>query len=250
MIGAYRNMTWKQSARRFLRKLGFDAIRFEPHSHPLARLKQLLVHHKINVVLDVGANRGQFAEQLRRDLDFDGRIISFEPLHDAFAVLQTKARPDTSWTTLNFALGNTETTGLIHVAGNSLSSSLLPILATHTIAAPESVFIADEPIQIRRLDSVFEKMCASTDRVYLKIDTQGYEKRVLEGAEESLTRIDIVQLEMSLIPLYDGETLFTELCALLDAKGYRLVGLEPVFTDKQTGHLLQVDGIFHRSSPA
>jgi len=224
-------------------------MRFNPQNSPIARRRLLLAHHHINVVLDVGGNTGQFAEQLRRDLGFAGRIVSFEPLSEAFAALQAAAQRDAAWTALNFALGNAETTGLIHVAQNSYSSSLFPMLDTHTTAAPDSKIVAGQPIRIRRLDSVFNEFCDPTDRVYLKIDTQGYEKHVLEGAEQSLTRIGLVQLEMSLTPLYEGEALVEELWGLLRAKGYCLVGLEPGFTDERNGHLLQVDGIFHRPFP-
>ena len=80
----------------------------------------------------------------------------------------------------------------------------------------------------------------------MKIDTQGYESKVLKGAENSLPRISTVQMEMSLVPLYDGERLFHEMCALMSDKGYTLVAIENGFSDPASGQLLQVDGIFHR----
>jgi hypothetical protein len=98
------------------------------------------------------------------------------------------------------------------------------------------------------LDAVFAELCASAKSIYLKIDTQGYEDKVLRGAQASLARIDTIQVEMSLVPLYKDELLFADMCTLLGAKGYTLVSLEGVFSDPVTGHLLQVDGIFHRST--
>jgi hypothetical protein len=80
----------------------------------------------------------------------------------------------------------------------------------------------------------------------MKIDTQGYESRVLQGAQGSLARIDTVQMELSLVPLYEGELLFQEMWELLRAKGYTLVAIESGFSAPASGQLLQVDGIFHR----
>ncbi len=80
----------------------------------------------------------------------------------------------------------------------------------------------------------------------MKIDTQGYESKVLKGAEKSLLQIDTVQLEMSLVPLYDGELLFNEMCMLMSEKGYTLVAIDQEYIDRNSGQLLQVNGIFHR----
>ncbi len=80
----------------------------------------------------------------------------------------------------------------------------------------------------------------------MKIDTQGFESKVLKGTEKSFTHINIVQMEMSLVPLYENELLFHEMCIYMKEKGYGLIGLEPGFYDHTTGQLLQVDGIFNR----
>ena len=80
----------------------------------------------------------------------------------------------------------------------------------------------------------------------MKIDTQGFESKVLKGAEKSLAHINTVQMEMSLVPLYDGESSFNEMCILMSKKGYTLVAIENGFSDQASGQLFQVDGIFHR----
>ena len=90
-------------------------------------------------------------------------------------------------------------------------------------------------------------ICAGRfNRVYMKIDTQGFESKVLKGAGNSLMRIDTVQMEMSLVPLYEGEMLFNEMCMFMTEKGYSLIAIESGFSDQNTGQVLQVDGIFHR----
>jgi len=90
----------------------------------------------------------------------------------------------------------------------------------------------------------------SERNVYLKIDTQGFEKQVLDGAARNLPRIDFVQIELSLAPLYAGALLLPEMNAYLVSLGYRLVALEPGFSDAKTGALLQLDGIYQRVDSA
>lgn len=206
-----------------------------------------MYYYNIDTVLDIGANSGQFMQQLRGDLGYTNRIISFEPLSSAFELLKANAERDPNCEVFNIALGDTDERREINIAGNSYSSSLLDMLPSHLKSAPESRYIGREIIEVKRLDSIFDSLCKSTNRVYMKIDTQGYESKVLKGAEKSLMQIDTVQMEMSLVPLYEGELLFNEMCMLMSEKGYSLVAIETGFSDQDSGQLLQVDGIFHRS---
>jgi FkbM family methyltransferase len=235
-----------QTVRPWLWPLGYDIVPFNVAEHPLARRRRLLEFHRIDTVLDVGANTGQFGRQLRRDLRYRGNIVSFEPLSAAFAGLQRRAAGDSRWQVLNCALGDAPATRTIHVAGNSESSSLLDMLPRHVQAAPHTAYVAEESIRVETLDDLFERVCGDARNVYLKIDTQGYEQQVLRGAERSLRRIGTIQLELSLVPLYRGQALFPELYAALAERGYTMVALENAFGDGQTGQLLQVDAIFHR----
>jgi FkbM family methyltransferase len=241
-------MSAKQKIRRGLRKLGYDISGFDPGSHTLARRGHLLRSFQVDVVLDVGANAGQYAQELRRDLNFAGRICSFEPLADPFRVLSERAARDPRWSVFNYGLGDVAGSATINVAGNSESSSLFEMLPLHVEAAPDSGFVGTEEVEIETLDAVFDELCSPGERVYLKLDTQGFEVRVLRGAERCLARIDTLQVEMSLTPLYAGEPSFVEMCQLLVGKGYTLIGLEPGFADPQSGQLLQADGIFHRAA--
>lgn len=238
-------MSIKSQIRKCLWRVGYDLSRFDPISHPVARKQYLLKQFRIDLVLDVGANTGDFAAQLR-ELGYIGRIVSFEPLTSAFQVLQRRAARDGKWTALNHALGDDATTTEINVAGNSSSSSLLNMLPSHLKASPESEYIARQTIRVETLDSVFSGVCPPGATIYLKIDTQGFEDRVLNGAEKSLSLIDTIQIELSLVPLYENGVLFPQIYESLTAKGYRLVSLEPVFSDPDTGQLLQMDGVFHR----
>jgi FkbM family methyltransferase len=234
----------KRAIKQWLRRAGFDLVRYDPASQPLPRRARLLTAYRIGLVFDVGANTGQYAKELR-NMGYAGRIVSFEPLRSAYDELAQCATADGAWEAVNAAVGDTDGHVDIHVAGNSQSSSILEMLPRHVQSAPQSKYYATERVRIVRLDSIFHKYYKD-DHVYLKIDTQGFERWVLDGAVASLEKIDTVQLEMSLVPLYKDETLFLDMYRLLAGQGYVLVSLEQGFTDLATGQTLQVDGTFHR----
>ncbi len=232
--------------RRSFWKIGLDISEFTPASHPVARRKQILKAFEIDTVLDIGANSGHFAQLLRKDIGYKKRILSFEPLSSAFKALQKKAERDPAWDVFNYALGDSEGGGKINIAGNSLSSSILNILPSHVNAAPKSKYIGNETIEIKTLDSIFNDLCRNSGNIYMKIDTQGYESKVLKGAEHALEHINTIQLEMSIVPLYEGELLYLDMFNFLTGKGYTLIDIEGGFADPVSGRLLQFDGIFHR----
>ena len=240
-------MLIKHKIQQLLRSFGYDICVFSPASHPLARRKKLFESYGIDIVFDIGANAGEFAQQLRKDIGYKGKILSFEPLSSAFELLRENAKGDPNWEIFNFALGDAETKQEINIAGNSYSSSLLDMLPSHERSAPESKYIGRELIEIKTLDSIFCDLCKPGNSVYLKIDAQGFESKILTGAEKSLAHIDTIQMEMSLVPLYKDELLFNEMYKLMSERGFSLVALESGFADPVSGHLLQVDGIFRRS---
>lgn len=201
---------------------------------------------KVGLVLDVGANVGQFAKELRV-LGYKGRIISFEPLSSAYNILQKESGKDKKWQIVNIGLGDEDHTARINISGNSYSSSLLDMKPAHLAAEPASKYIGTEEITVRKLDNIFDDYCRDGEEVFLKLDTQGYEKHVIEGALTSLDRISCIQLEMSLVPLYETEMLMIEMIGWMKKKGYFLWALETEFAHPETGQLLQVAGIFVRN---
>jgi FkbM family methyltransferase len=239
-----RNM--KKIIQNILARAGMKLVRY-PESDEKRRV-QLVDFFRINKILDVGANAGQYALQMRR-LGFKGRIISYEPLNQAFSTLSRIAASDPNWETWNLALGDENTESEINIAANSFSSSFLDILPAHTRSAPQSAYVKKQKVQIKTLDSIFEDIYQPDDRVLLKIDTQGFEKKVIDGAQQSLPQIKGIQLEMSIIPLYMDEMLFTEMISYLKERGFDLFSLENGFANPMTGQLLQVDGIFFRQPP-
>lgn len=234
-------MRLKQIIQNTARRFGYDIVYFD-------RMR-LLQRFGVDVVLDVGANVGQYGEEMRA-FGYKGKMVSFEPLASEFRQLSERAGRHADWLTVNRALGDSDGKAEIHVSGNSMSSSLLGILPRHLRAAPESAYTKKETIRIVRLDSVFHEHYKAGDRVLLKLDTQGFEYQVLLGAVNSLQLIVGVQMEMSLVPLYDGEKRFSEMVPYLTSLGFSLMSIEPVFRDKETGQMLAVDGIFYRDEGA
>jgi len=219
-------------------------MEFRNHlNEDLQARQQLLTFYGINVLLDVGANTGQYSSLMRR-IGYTGRIISFEPLTVAFTALKIRSDHDIDWNCENFALGDNEEQSKIHVSGNSYSSSILDILPSHIAYDADSNYVAEETIQIKRMDDIFKNYCQPEDVVMLKIDTQGFEKKVLEGAKQSLTHITVLQLEISIEPLYENETLFVEMIRYLEEMEFELFSLENGIRNLESGKLMQVDGIF------
>jgi FkbM family methyltransferase len=204
---------------------------------------RLLKEREVSLVLDVGANAGQYATRLRAD-GYRGRIISFEPLGAPYARLEAFAADDPNWETRRIALGAAAARKTINVSENSYSSSLLPICDVTVTAAPDARYVEEEEVEVVTLDS----LDIPARRNFLKIDVQGYELQVLRGANESLQRVLAVELELSLVPLYAGQALAPEICAFLREHGFVPLALEPEFSDPTTGELLQVNGLFVRPS--
>src|SRR5690242_4792078 len=117
--------------RRTANRCGVDITRYRPAASESGRLAAMFAHHGVNLVLDVGANVGQFAQGLRR-AGYSGRILSFEPLAQAHGRLLSAARSDPNWTIApRVAIGDQEGEIEIHVSGNSVSSSVLDMLERH-----------------------------------------------------------------------------------------------------------------------
>jgi len=233
--------------RKILRRLGWDITRLEYSPAEDLVLARLIARVRPVAVLDVGANTGQYAG-LVRQCGYDGLIVSFEATHEAHRELSAKASRDTNWVVAPLsAVGSRSGSVEIFVSANSMSSSVLPMKHIHEDAEPNSKYVSKQHVPIDTLDALARPLIPSSGPLYLKIDTQGYEREVLRGASELLPRIEAVQLELSLVQLYEGSPTFTEMVPLLIEMGFELYEMVPGFRDRRSGRLLQVDGFFMRS---
>jgi FkbM family methyltransferase len=235
-----------EQAKSFLLRRGIRVQRDNINNNVELRLGRMLSAERIDLVIDVGANSGQYGRALRAS-GYDGRILSFEPLSSARSELETVSQRDNRWSVAQrIAAGDHDGVVTINIAGNSASSSILDMLDSHRHAAPYASYVGSEEVPVRRLDSVQHPFLDESTRPFLKIDTQGYESRVLKGATGLLKRVKGVQVELSLCPLYDGQVLWRDIIDLLEASGFELWSLVPEFLDPDTGRMLQCDGIFFR----
>ncbi len=235
-----------------------EALRLKPGIEPAAQMLshwrmhpsiRYAVHMErlgVDFVFDVGAHRGGFGQDLRK-LGYGGRIVSFEPVSASFHALRDVAKDDANWTIVHAGLGKARDELEIHVSAADDSSSFLPgITAQMQKSAPQAKFVASEKVPVLPLDEVFAQHGAPGRKVMLKIDTQGYELPVLEGAQGCMDQVLAVYVELSTVPLYEGQALLPEVCSWLYARGFRIVDLEPYMMDGSTLRLLQVNALFTR----
>lgn len=228
-----------------MRRMGYDVVAYSPLAQVDVRthwLRQL----KIDLVVDVGANEGQFVGWMR-ERGYNGRIISFEPQAAAFASCSRRWGGDPHWIGVEKALGEEAGEMDLHVAGNSVSSSLLPMLDSHVAALPESAIVMTERIQLGRLDIELGKLMNGSSRIFLKIDAQGFELPVLRGASGQLDNVALIEIELSLVPLYDGQELLPTVWSVLGSLGFTPIWIEQGFSESSAPRMLQVDGLFVRT---
>lgn len=241
MLPKFFEQRLKVAIRSVFQSVGLDIQR---QAGTLAGLRcRLLKAGAATVVIDAGANIGQFARSIR-GCGYQGRIISFEPLPEAYRELVRSARGDACWEPHNLALGKMDGSITINVSANSVSSSALVPTKTHVDAAPKSALTGSVTAAVRRLDTLRDRLVKSTDRLWMKLDVQGLESDVLEGAQRTLQQVGGIEAELSLVPLYQDQELFYEISSSLYVRGYVCVFIEPEFVDPHSAHMLQVNALF------
>jgi FkbM family methyltransferase len=240
---------WSRSKARLFnlvqRLVRLGGLDLQPHRGPPTQLGDYLARRGVDLVLDGGAATGNYGMTIRAG-GYAARICSFEPLTAPFRRLETVASDDPGWSCRQLALGAESGTAEINVAGNSDSSSLLEMGERHARSDPASVYVGTETVEVSTVDDLWESIVRDAERVFLKLDVQGFELEALRGAERSLPRIDGVQAELSLVPLYEGAPSWIEVITHLQERGFHPERLEPAFDDPETGEVLQVDGVFAR----
>lgn len=223
---------------------GFEIHRLQPSSDSISQIIAAMNIINTDMVFDIGSNEGQFAEVLRRK-GYRGKIVSFEPINDARKILIKNASKDDNWTVHErVAIGEKAGVVEINISKNSVSSSILPMLQSHSKVEDNSVYIGSERVPIISLDSIIRDYLSENSSCFLKIDTQGYEWQVLQGAKESLKLVNGIICEISLVSLYEGQVLYKDIINKLENEGFVLWSLIKGFMDKKSGRSLQMDAIF------
>ena len=165
------------------RTTGCDLLRYHSGNFGELRRSRLIHTTGITCVADVGANEGLYGRELREG-GYTGRLVSFEPLSAPFQLLASRAAKDQPWECMRMALGSHDGSVSLNVAANLVSSSILPMLEAHSDALPDSRYVAMEEAPMRSLDSLAPALFRPHDSIWLKLDVQGFERQVLEGAQK------------------------------------------------------------------
>jgi FkbM family methyltransferase len=225
------------------KKCGFDIRRYGTSEEAL--VKHFIDFINPDLMIDVGANVGQSRDFIR-SIGYKGKIISFEPLASAHKCLMERSKTDELWEIApRMAIADVMGECILNVSQNCVSSSVLNILPQHLVTAPESIFVATETVPCATLDSVWGKIIDKDfESIFLKIDVQGYEDRVINGVADNIKRVKGLKIELSVVPLYKEQILMNEMLRIIDGLGFELFALLPGFAEKKTGRILQFDGLF------
>jgi FkbM family methyltransferase len=236
--------------KRAFRAVGLEVQKLRGANTEEAVLGNLLRTLSPVAVLDVGANAGQYATAVR-SVGYRGLIVSFEAIPAVHDRLARRASGDARWIVAPCAaLGSSSGIAEINIAANTASSSLLPMGALHLAAAPQSEYIGKSSVRLARLDELCVPLLPATGNLFLKIDTQGYEMEVLKGGGVLLNRVSAMQLELSLVELYEGAPTLTQMVPFLEQLGFDLFAITPGFKDPNSGRLLQIEGFLVRRAVA
>jgi len=224
------------TVKKFLRKLGYDVVKY----HPCYDI--LLKKHAIDTVLDIGANNGQFAREINKKIP-RAMIYSFEPLPDVFRDLQENCSSITNFKAFNLALGERNENIVIHRSSFSPSSSLLKMSELHKRLYPKSSGAIQENVAMKKLDHVARKIELHKN-ILVKIDVQGFEDKVIAGGQDIISRAKLLLVETSFVTLYENQPLFDDIYTLVRNLGFTYAGSKERHYNKETGELIYEDSIF------
>lgn len=205
-----------------------------PNLEFAAHLREVFDRYDIGCVVDVGANTGQYGRFLRREVGFEGLIVSIEPIPDCWAALRRTAAGDPAWLTVNCALGAADAEAVFNVMADSMFSSFLqPDNASVPRMAAANRVSRRISVPVRRLDTVLADIARvhQLPPLYLKLDTQGFDLEVLKGGGAAIERIRALQTELSVLPIYQGMPDWQTAIGTLRQYGFASSGLWAVNRD-------------------
>ena len=226
----------KRAVKRTIKRFGYELVpsRWMPSAVFAEHLHELFSRLRIDCVLDVGANRGQYVEFLRTSVEYRGRIVSFEPIAENVRVLKEASKVDPLWEICGYALGREESRlnlNVMHV--DTFSSFLTPDHGTIAQFSHENIVDHVQPVEVMRLDRVLPALRDrfAMENVYLKMDTQGYDLRVIEGAGGELRHIRALQTELAMKKLYRDMPGYEEVLLALTSSGFDISTVSVVSSD-------------------
>lgn len=232
--------------RKIARSIGFDIARYPGAASHWPRLTGMLDRHAITLVLDVGANIGQYADALRNN-GYEGRIVSFEPLSAAHAELTANADLDPEWQVApRCAIGAAAGETTLNISPESDMSSLLPLTedAAEKFASVRPT--GSETVAVTTLAAEIPRYASANDKIFVKSDTQGYEAQVLDGLAGAVERVVGLQLELSLVPIYQGQPDYLTVLNRVADLGFTPHLIVPGYFSRQHKQMIEFDVVCFR----
>lgn len=210
-------------------------------------INKLFKDNKINCVLDVGGNKGQYRDFLRNQVGYEGMIITFEPTEKNFNICSQRAVGDENWQVVKYALGdNDEQREIKIMMSDAFSSFLEPSIKNVSDFASKNVVESTEIVNIRKLDSIWEDLNINGHNIYLKMDTQGYDPNVMNGVKKNIDKVCALQTEASVIGIYEGMYSLSDHIRFMNDFNFDICGMYPVTFDKK-GRVVEFDVIMINS---
>lgn len=227
----------KPIIKRLLRTAGYQLSARKPD------FVDLMHHHGITTVLDIGANEGQYGTELR-ERRYAGDIVSFEPITAVYEKLQARADGDARWTTVRAGVGDCDEKRSINVSDATVFSSFLDLSDYSAGKFEIARTTRTEEVDVVRLDTYLTRSPLPPGPAYLKIDTQGFEKEVLVGAGEYLDRFALIQAELAVRQLYQKQDDWLSLVRWMAERGFSVVAAKENGFDHDKVELLELDIVF------
>ncbi len=215
-------------------------------------LHQKIHDHRIDLVIDVGANRGSFAQSLRR-IGYTDDILSLEANPSVFQELESAANFDPAWHVEQIAIGQIKSKMKLYLTvDDSFASSHKPNECSLKVFGDISKVVSSVTVDVIPLNVAIERLerkCGkSYDRIMLKTDTQGMDREVVRSAGSVINRVQVLLTEMSIKPIYEQIPSFEEFYKECLDSGYELVHIIPVSWGRSF-ELIEIDCLFQRTVP-
>lgn len=224
------------------RRFGLEIKLNSPRSRQDLRLVHFFRMHQIDLVIDVGANRGQFATEIF-DAGYSGQIVSFEPLPKAHAELVETARESKKrWSVApRMALSDRGGVNELHITEGDASSSLLEPTHDFVRSLPQVRVIETIKVETVRFDDIADDFMLGSQNPFLKLDVQGHEYSVLKGAMQTLSRCRGVLVEVCIDSLYSSQSKLDDVLGLMAGSGFELWDIASAYRTPQTLRIGAVD---------
>ena len=235
---------FKITINKFLKLFNLQLNRITLSNNFYYHIVRTLVNYNIDLVLDIGANEGQFAKKIIQ-YGYNKEILSFEPIKSVHKQLLINSKKYQNWKIYkSCAFGKSTSTKKINISKNTVSSSFLKINKIHLDIEPNAEFVGKENVKLLSLNNFLNKKKFRSKKIFIKIDTQGYEKNIILGGNKVLNKVTGIMIETAISKVYKSEAIYLDMIKLMKKFGFKIWSIERGFTNKKTGQVLQMDIIF------